>query len=134
MICIEAKLAAVSRDSITVELNTGEKFVLPFNRYGYFRFCSIAELEQVTCDGFALAWPEAMIDLELDLLRHPEKEGTPTPVDKWLAFREAFRKKAAIRENALRAAHTKSIRKAASSRMNGTKGGRPKTKQTAVPV
>ena len=47
----------------------------------------------MTCDGFALEWPEAMIDLELDLLRHPEKEGTPTPVDKWLAFRENLRKK-----------------------------------------
>jgi len=134
MPCIEAKLASVSRDSITVELNTGEKFILPFDRYGYFRFCSIAELEHVTCDGFALEWPEAMIDLELDLLRHPEKEGTPTPVDKWLAFRENLRKKAAIRENALRAARTKSARKAASSRINGKKGGRPKKEQSHVPV
>ncbi|NMA19315.1 MAG: DUF2442 domain-containing protein [Lentisphaerae bacterium] len=134
MPCIEAKLASVSRDSITVELNTGEKFILPFDRYGYFRFCSIAELEHVTCDGFALEWPEAMIDLELDLLRHPEKEGTPTPVDKWLAFRENLRKKAAIRENALRAARTKSARKAASSRINGKKGGRPKKEQNPMPV
>ena len=79
-------------------------------------------------------WPERMIDLELDLLRHPEKEGTPTPVDKWLAFRETLRKKAAIRENALRAARTKSARKADSSRINGKKGGRPKKKQASIPV
>ncbi len=41
-----------------------------------------------------------MIDLELNLLRHPEREVTLTPVDMWLAFREAVRKKATIRENA----------------------------------
>ncbi len=47
-----------------------------------------------------MEWPEAMIDLELNLLRHPEREVTLTPVDMWLAFREAVRKKATIRENA----------------------------------
>lgn len=134
MPCIEAQLTDISRDSLTVELNNGEKFVLPFERYGYFRFCTIAELAHVTCDGFALEWPEAMIDLELELLRYPEKEGTLTPVDKWLAFREELRQKKAIRANALRAAHTKSLRKAASSRINGKKGGRPKKKPVEAPV
>lgn len=128
MNCTEAKLAAVSRDSITVELD-GERFVLPFERYGYFRYCTIAELEHVTCDGFALEWPDAMIDLELDLLRHPEKEGTPVSVEKWLAVRETLRNKAAIRENAARAGSAKSARKHASSRKNGALGGRPKKKK-----
>lgn len=129
MNCIEAKLAAVSRDSITVELSNGERFELPFSRYGYFRHCAIAELEHVVCDGFALDWPDAMIDLELDLLRHPEKEGTPVSVEKWLAVRESLRRKAAVRENAVRAGSVKSARKNASSRKNGAMGGRPKKKK-----
>ena len=32
MSCINAKIAAVSRESITVELESGERFVLPFER------------------------------------------------------------------------------------------------------
>ncbi len=73
--------------------------------------------------------------IELDLLRHPEKEVTATPVDMWLGFREAVRKKkAAIPENTFRAAHKKSVRKAASSRRNGAKDGRPRKKQEAVLV
>ena len=116
-------------DSITVEA-CGELFVLPFARYGYFRYCTIAELEHVTCDGFALDWPDAMIDLELDLLRHPEKEGEPASVEKWLAVRESLRKKSVIRENASRAGSTKSARKHVSSRKNGALGGRPKKGKT----
>ena len=104
MPCIEAKLASVSRDSITVELNTGEKFILPFDRYGYFRFCSIAELEHVTCDGFALEWPEAMIDLELDLLRHPERKNTNSG-GQVAGIPGKPPQKSSDQENALRAAH-----------------------------
>lgn len=132
MSCIKAKLAAVNRESITVELESGERFVLPFERYGYFRFCTIAELENVVCDGFALEWPEAMIDLELDLLRHPEKEGTPAPVEKWLAVREQIRRKNAIRENAARAGRSRSFRKSAAAKINGGKGGRPRKRETAL--
>ena len=131
MNCIEAKLAAVSRDSITVELGN-ERFVLPFERYGYFRYCTIAELEHVICDGFELDWTEAMFDWELDLLRHPEKEGEPVPVEKWLAVRETLRKKAAVRENAIRAAKSKSARKSEASRRNGALGGRPKKKKELI--
>ncbi len=132
MSCIEAKLAALSHDSLTVELGTGERFELPFDRYGYFRYCTIAELDHVVCDGFALDWPEAMIDLELDLLRHPGKEGEPAPVEKWLAVREKLRKQIAVRENAKRASHVKSAKKAAAARLNGSKGGRPKKKTEPV--
>lgn len=126
MSCIEAKLAAVSRDSVTVELADGERFVLPFDRYPYLRYCTIAELEHVACDGFALEWPEAMIDFELDLLRHPEKEGAPAPVEKWLAVRNKLRRKAAIRENAAKAGRATSAAKLAAARCNGKKGGRPR--------
>ena len=55
MPCIEAKLAAISRDSITVELDTGEKICSSFRPlWLFFGSGSIAELEHVTCDGFAL--------------------------------------------------------------------------------
>lgn len=131
MNCTEATLAAVSRNSVTVELANGERFTLPFDRYPYFRYCSIAELERVTCDGFALEWPEAMIDLELELLRHPEKEGEPAPVEKWLALRSRLREKAALRENAGKAGSIKSAAKLIAARRNGAKGGRPK--KTAAP-
>lgn len=132
MNCIEARLKSVSRDSIAVELSGGETFVLPFTRYGYFRYCTIAELENVICDGFALEWPDAMIDLELELLRHPDQEGKPVSVEKWLSVREKLRNQAAIRLNASRAGKTKSARKQAASRRNGALGGRPRKK--AVPV
>lgn len=134
MNCIEAKLAAVSRDSVTVELEDGERFALPFDRYPYFRHCTIAELEHVVCDGFALEWPEAMIDLELGLLRHPEQEGTPTPLEKWLAVRNKLRRKAAIRENAAKAGRVTSAAKLAAARCNGKKGGRPSKAAAAKKV
>ncbi len=126
MNCIDVKLTAISRDCIEVELGSGESFRLPFSRYPWFEYCTIRELEQVQCDGMALEWPEAMIDLELDLLRHPEREGTITPVEKWLKVRDELRRRAALREHARKAGSATTPRKAAASRANGSKGGRPR--------
>ena len=134
MSCINAKLTELCRDSLTVELETGERFVLPFSRYGYFRYCLISELENVVCDGYSLEWPDAQIDFELELLRHPENEGELVPLDKWLAYREKMRRKAALRQVASRAGRVRSSRKAAAARRNGALGGRPRKKRDIVPV
>ena len=130
MSCIEAWLADLRRDSLTVELATGEKFVFPFDKYGYFRHCPISELEHVVCDGFSLEWPEAQIDFELELLRHPEMEGDLIPVDKWLAYREKQRQREALAAVTARAGSTRSARKSAAARRNGARGGRPRKRDT----
>ena len=129
MPCTNAKLTELHRDSITVELDTKERFVLPFSRYGYFRYCTISELENVVCDGFSLEWPDAQIDFELDLLRHPEREGELVPLDKWLAYRANVRKQNVVREIASRAGRATSARKSAAARRNGALGGRPRKKK-----
>lgn len=134
MNCIEAKLTDLRRDSLTVELSSGEKFVLPFRKYGYFRYCPITELENVVCDGFSLEWPDAQIDFELELLRHPEREGDLVPLDKWLSYREKLRRQTALRQAAARAGHAKSDRKSAAARQNGALGGRPRKKQVVLPA
>ena len=128
MTCIDAKLTELHRDSLTVELSNGEKFVLPFDRYGYFRHCTISELEHVVCDGFSLEWPDAQIDFELELLRHPEREGSLVPLDKWLAYRDKVRQTRTVREITSHAGRATSPRKAAASRRNGALGGRPRKK------
>ena len=129
MPCIKAQLTELHRDSLAVELDTKERFVLPFSRYGYFLYCTIAELENVVCDGFSLEWPDAQIDFELELLRHPEREGELVPLDKWLAYRAKVRKQAVVREIVSRAGHATSARKTAAARRNGALGGRPRKKQ-----
>ncbi len=134
MSCIDAKLTELHRDSLTVELSNGERFVLPFSRYGYFRYCPITELENVVCDGYSLEWPDAQIDFELELLRHPEREGDLVPLDKWLAYREKVRQQTARRQIAARAGSVRSKRKSAAARRNGALGGRPRKKRDAVPV
>ncbi len=128
MNCMDAEFKTITRDYIEVEITGGECFRLSFDRYPYFRHCSLEELENVHCDGLSLEWPDAMIDLELDLLRHPEREGHLAPVESWLKVREELRRRAALKVAARRAGSTLSARKAAASRANGIKGGRPRKK------
>lgn len=128
MSCMDAELKAITRDYIEVVIEDGELFRLPFDRYPYFRHCSLEELERVHCDGLSLEWPDAMIDLELDCLRHPEHGEHPAPVEAWLKVREELRNRAALKAAARRAGRTVTARKAAASRANGCKGGRPRKK------
>lgn len=128
MNCMDAELKTITRDYIEVEIAGGECFRLSFDHYPYFRHCSLEELERVHCDGLSLEWPEAMIDLELDLLRHPEKGEHLASVEAWLSIREELRNRTARKAAASRAGRTVTTRKAAASRANGIKGGRPRKK------
>lgn len=91
------RLTNISIDGIEVTFNN-EVFQLPYARYPWFRHCSASELENITFDGSALEWPDAVIDLELDLIRHPEKEGEITSVANWLMLRARVRKKETARK------------------------------------
>lgn len=125
---IETWIEEITADHITVALATGEKFVLPFERYGWFPYCTLREILNVECDGDGLSWPDADIDLEVDLLRHPEKEGTPWSVEHWMRVRELDRQREAMRAAGTKGGSVKSEKKSAASRKNGALGGRPKKK------
>eukprot|EP00831_Metopus_contortus_P053417 TRINITY_DN44881_c0_g1_i1.p1 TRINITY_DN44881_c0_g1~~TRINITY_DN44881_c0_g1_i1.p1 ORF type:complete len:212 (+),score=41.56 TRINITY_DN44881_c0_g1_i1:1-636(+) len=130
---VKPQVTEVSFEQITVVYGD-EIFVLPFKRYPWFAECTLHEIQHVELLGDGLEWPDAVIGLELDLLRHPEKGGKLPSLDGWRKIRASVRAKEARKTFAKAGGSKVSIRKAAASRTNGAKGGRPRKNSDLVHV
>ena len=101
----------------------GKEFFLRYTDFPWFEYCEIRELRDVTADRWGVYWNAIGIDLPIEALEHPEQFPEKISVESWL--------KARSRSAARIMGQVKSVRKAAASRRNGLKGGRPRKKNSA---
>ena len=123
---VSAKVVELARDHMMVE-HCGKIYRIDFDRFPYFRSCFLSELYNVQASAEGLHWPDADIDLEVEYIENPPSEASTVDPDWW----KAQRKRLLARLGAVGGSAT-SPRKAAASRRNGTKGGRPRGKRAPV--
>ena len=117
---VSAKVVELTRDYMSVS-HGSRIYRIDFDRFPYFRSCFIGELYNVRASAEGLHWPDADIDLELAFIEHPPKDPVTVDVDWW----KAQRKRLLARLGSV-GGSVKSPRKAAASRRNGMKCGRPR--------
>ena len=115
------KITGLTADNLNISVN-GKVYVLPFDRFKWFRFCTIEELLNVERQGDAVVWPDVEIGMELSAIEHPEKYTSYISVKKW----QAMRRKKLLADIGKQGGAVRSARKATASRANGKKGGRPR--------
>ena len=112
-------------DGIAVLVN-GKEYFLRYADFPWFEYCSAVELRDLTADRWGVYWNSLGIDLSIESLEEPERFPEKIPVEAWLRARNC------------RAAQTlggiRSAKKAAASRHNGAKGGRPRKKKVSALV
>ena len=123
---VNAKIVELARDYMQVE-HCGKVYRIDFDRYPYFRSCFLSELFNVQASAVGLHWPDADIDIEVEYIENPPAETSDVDLDWW----KAQRKRILSRLGAI-GGSVKSPRKAAASRRNGGKGGRPR--KSTVPA
>jgi len=117
---VSAKVVELSKDFMLVDY-CGKVYRIDFERYPYFRSCFLSELYNVQASAGGLHWPDANIDIEVEYIENPPAETNDVDLDWW----KAQRKRILARLGAI-GGLAKSPRKAAASRHNGKKGGRPR--------
>jgi len=125
---VSAKVVELSKDFMLVD-HCGKIYRIDFDRYPYFRSCFLGELYNVQASASGLHWPDADIDLEVEYIENPPAEASTVDLDWW----KAQRKRILSRLGAIGGSVT-SRRKAAASRRNGAKGGRPRKKKDLAPA
>ena len=120
---VSAKVVELSKDFMLVDY-CGKVYRIDFDRYPYFRSCFLSELYNVQASAAGLHWPDADIDLEVEYIENPPAEASTVDLDWW----KAQRKRILSRLGTI-GGSAKSPRKAAASRHNGAKGGRPRKKK-----
>ena len=123
---VSAKIVELARDHMQVE-HCGKVYRIDFDRYPYFRSCFLSELYNVQASAEGLHWPDADIDLELEYIENPPSETSEVDLDWWKAQRKRILSRLGTVGGSVR-----SPRKAAASRHNGAKGGRPRKKKNLV--
>lgn len=125
---ISAKVLVLECDHMLVD-HCGKTYRIDFDRYPYFKNCFVSELYHVEASPIGLHWPDADIDLEVAYIENPPENHDEVSLEWW----KAQRRRLLSRLGAVGGA-VKSPRKAAASRHNGTKGGRPKKKTEPAPA
>ena len=100
----------------------GKEFFLRYTDFPWFEYCEIRELRDVTADRWGVYWNAIGIDLPIEALEAPGKFPVKVSVESWL--------KARNRNAARILGQVRTERKAAASRSNGSKGGRPRKQTT----
>ncbi len=119
---VYAKVVEMSRDFMLVD-HCGKIYRIDFERYPYFRSCFLGELYNVQASASGLHWPDADIDLEVEYIENPPAEASTVDLEWWKAQRKRILSRLGTVGGSVRSA-----RKAAASRHNGAKGGRPRKK------
>ena len=109
----------VFKEGIEISLND-IRYHLSFDKYPWFKYCSLQEIYNVESDGIGIYWKDADIDLEIEMLA--KDDVSIISLDKWLEYR----KKKYSREYGRMSGRAKSPNKKRSSILNGRKGGRPR--------
>ena len=121
------KITGLTADNLNISVN-GKIYVLPFDRFKWFRFCTIEELLNVERQGDAVVWPAVDIGMELEAIEHPETYTSYVSVKKW----QTMRRKRLLADIGKKGGEARSTRKAVASRANGKKGGRPRREHVST--
>ncbi|MGA2060306.1 MAG: DUF2442 domain-containing protein [Thermoguttaceae bacterium] len=63
----------ISKNGIWIFVNEQEYF-LPYKEYPWFKDAKVSEIQNIRIShGSHLHWPDLDVDLELEILQHPEK-------------------------------------------------------------